>query len=131
MKKRIVAGLLCLLVLPALSLFAAAKSGSLDAAIAAETRALAIEIESEGVVLLTDSDNDFAKDRIHPSAVGNEKIALTVLQTLYDNGLGSETVPVINTPGIDARGTGVFTIFVNLYGRFFHLLSVIRHLFVR
>ena len=66
MKKRIVAGLLCLLVLPALSLFAAAKSGSLDAAIAAETRALAIEIESEGVVLLTDSDNDFAKDRIHP-----------------------------------------------------------------
>ncbi len=80
---------------------------------------------------LTDSDNDFAKDRIHPSAVGNEKIALTVLQTLYDNGLGSETVPVINTPGIDARGTGVFTIFVNLYGRFFHLLSVIRHLFVR
>ena len=56
MKKRIVAGLLCLFVLPALSLFAAAKSGSLDAAIAAETRALAVEIESEGVVLLKNDD---------------------------------------------------------------------------
>ena len=80
---------------------------------------------------LTDSDKDFAQDRIHPSAVGNEKIARVVLQTLYDNGLGAETEPVVVTPGTDARGTGIFTVFVNLYGRFFHLLSVIRHLFVR
>ena len=80
---------------------------------------------------LTDSDKDFAQDRIHPSAVGNEKIARVVLQTLYDNGLGAETEPAIVTPGTDARGTGIFTVFVNLYGRFFHLLSVIRHLFVR
>ena len=80
---------------------------------------------------LTDSDKDFAKDRIHPSAAGNEKIARVVLQTLFDNGLGSKTEPVITTPGADARGTGAFTMLVNLYGWFFHLLSVIRHLFVR
>ena len=77
---------------------------------------------------LTDSDKDFAKDRIHPSAAGNEKIARVVLQTLFDNGLGSKTEPVITTPGADARGTGIFTVFVNLYGRFFHLLAVIRSL---
>ena len=80
---------------------------------------------------LTDSDADFAEDRIHPSAVGNEKIARVVLQTLYDNNLGSKTEPVVNTKGIDARGTGLFTVFVNLYGRFFHLLSVVRNLFVK
>ena len=77
---------------------------------------------------LTDSKTDFAEDRIHPSAAGNEKIARVVLQTLFDNGLGSKTEPVINTKGIDARGTGMFTMFVNLYGRFFHLLAVIRNL---
>ena len=76
---------------------------------------------------LTDSDTDFAEDRVHPSAAGNEKIARVVLQTLFDNGLGSKTEPVINTKGVDARGTGLFTLSVNLYGRFFHLLSVIRH----
>lgn len=80
---------------------------------------------------LTDSDRDFAEDRIHPSAAGNEKIALVVLQTLKDNGLGSETAPVIKTAGKDARGMGVFTVFVNLYGGFFHLLSVIRSFFLR
>lgn len=80
---------------------------------------------------LTDSDKDFAEDRIHPSAVGNEKIAVEVLKTLYDNGLGSETEPVIETKGKDARGAGMFTVFVNIYGYFFHVLSVIRNLFVR
>ena len=80
---------------------------------------------------LTDSDRDFAADRIHPSAEGNEKIAVAVLQTLYENGLGSETVPVINVPGADARGTGLFTVFVNLYGWFFHLLAMITSIFPR
>ena len=56
MKKRIAAGLLCLLLLPVWAFFTAAKSGSLDAAIAAETRSLAVEIESEGVVLLKNDD---------------------------------------------------------------------------
>lgn len=78
---------------------------------------------------LTDSDRDFAADRIHPSTAGNEKIAAAVLQTLSENGLGSETVPVVNTPGADARGAGMFTVFVNLYGWFFHLLAMIHSLF--
>lgn len=80
---------------------------------------------------LTDSEKDFAQDRIHPSAAGNEKIARVVLQTLFDNGLGNETVPVINTPGKDARGAGFFTLFVNFYGRLLHLFSLVRHLFVK
>ena len=78
---------------------------------------------------LTDSDRDFAEDRIHPSAVGNEKIARVVLAALAENGLGTATEPVIETPGQDAHGAGMFTVFVNLYGRFFHLLAVIRNLF--
>ena len=78
---------------------------------------------------LTDSDRDFADDMIHPSAEGNEKIAVAVLQTLYENGLGSATVPVVNVAGADARGTGIFTVFVKLYGWFFHLLAMIRSIF--
>lgn len=80
---------------------------------------------------LTDSDRDFAEDRIHPSAAGNEKIARVVLQTLKDNGLGAATEPVIATPGKDARGMGIFTVFVNLYGNFFHILAEIRGFFAR
>ncbi len=80
---------------------------------------------------LTDSDRDFAEDRIHPSAAGNEKIARVVLQTLKDNGLGDGTEPVIQTAGKDAHGMGIFTVFVNLYGNFFHILAVIRGFFAR
>lgn len=79
---------------------------------------------------LTDSGRDFAEDRIHPSAVGNEKIARVILQTLRENGLGSGTEPVIAVPGRDAHGAGMFTVFVNFYGRFFHMLSLIRNAFV-
>lgn len=75
---------------------------------------------------LTDSENDFAEDRIHPSAAGNEKIAMAVLQTLYDNGLGSTTEPVINEQGEDLHGTGMFASFTALYGKFLHLLAELR-----
>ncbi|MBQ6020956.1 MAG: hypothetical protein IJL26_12355 [Clostridia bacterium] len=78
---------------------------------------------------LTDPDTDFAEDRIHPSAAGNEKIARCILQTLYDNGLGDATEPVIAVPGTDLRGTGGFTQMVDFYGWLFHILSVIRNLF--
>lgn len=78
---------------------------------------------------LTDSDNDFAEDRIHPSAIGNEKIAKAVLETLYENGLGNETEPVINEAGKDLRGTGMFTGFIDFIGKIFHVLSVILNLF--
>ena len=77
---------------------------------------------------LTDSKKDFAEDRIHPSAAGNEKIALAVLETLKENGLGANTTPVIKTKGIDARGAGAFTGFVNLYGWIFHVIAVLRNL---
>ena len=80
---------------------------------------------------LIDSDRDFAEDRIHPSAAGNEKIARVVLQTLKDNALGDGTEPVIQTAGKDAHGMGIFTVFVNLYGNFFHILAVIRGFFAR
>ena len=78
---------------------------------------------------LTDA-GDFASDMIHPSAAGNEKIAETILQTLAENGYsrGSEKL-VIKEQGKDIQGTGAFSLFVNLYGRIFHLLAVIRNLF--
>lgn len=79
--------------------------------------------------VLTDSDTDFAEDRIHPSASGNEKIARVILETLYENGLGTETEPVIAVKGIDAHGAGVFTVFVNFYGLIFHIFSIVRDLF--
>lgn len=79
--------------------------------------------------VLTDSGSDFAEDRIHPSASGNEKIARVILETLYENGLGTETEPVIAVKGIDAHGAGVFTVFVNFYGLIFHIFSIVRNLF--
>ena len=42
-----------------------------------------------------------AADCVHPNAAGNEAIAAVVLRQLYDLGLGTETTPVINTPGVD------------------------------
>lgn len=42
-----------------------------------------------------------ADDCVHPNAAGNAAIAEVVLQQLYDLGLGTETTPVINNPGVD------------------------------
>lgn len=78
---------------------------------------------------LTDSGSDFAEDRIHPSAAGNEKIARVILETLRESGLGAGTEPVIAAAGKDAHGAGIFTVFVNFYGWIFHLISVVRNLF--
>ena len=52
MKKTVAVVLTCLLLLGLLPLTAAARSGKLDTGIAADTRAIAVEIEAEGVVLL-------------------------------------------------------------------------------
>lgn len=68
--------------------------------------------------------------RKNSCAVGNEKIAQAVLQTLYDNGLGTRTTPQITEAGRDLHGTGAFTWFVQFYGRLFHFLAVIRQFFV-
>ena len=77
---------------------------------------------------LTDPDTDFAEDRTHPSAVGKEKIARAVLETLYENGLGTETEPVINVKGVDARTGGASALFFDLCGRIFHVLAVVRNM---
>lgn len=42
-----------------------------------------------------------AVDTIHPSAVGNVRIAGVILEKLYELGLGDSTEPVINAVGID------------------------------
>ncbi len=42
-----------------------------------------------------------ADDCVHPNAAGNVAIAELVLRQLYDLGLGTETTPVINNPGVD------------------------------
>ena len=75
---------------------------------------------------LTDSDKDFADDRTHPSVIGNEKIAKAVLETLAENGLGSETEPVITTKGIDVKGTAFFIAFFNAYGQILHVFAQIK-----
>ena len=42
-----------------------------------------------------------ADDCVHPNAAGNVAIAELVLRQLYDMGLGTQTTPVINNPGVD------------------------------
>ena len=69
---------------------------------------------------LTDSENDFARDRVHPSAAGNEKIAKAVLETLYRNGLGTKMEPVVNNNGVDAFGTDMIGISVAVYCTLLH-----------
>lgn len=92
--------------------------------------------QTDGILLvdvaqaLTDSDRDFAEDRIHPSAVGNEKIARAVLQTLFEHGLGTQTTPQIAEAGRDLHGTGTFSLVVQFYGRVFRFLADVRHFFL-
>ncbi|MCR5783520.1 MAG: glycoside hydrolase family 3 C-terminal domain-containing protein, partial [Clostridia bacterium] len=56
MKKSLAVIMICILIISSLSLCVSARSGSIDDDIAAETRALAVEVESEGVVLLKNDD---------------------------------------------------------------------------
>ena len=76
---------------------------------------------------LQDHEQDFAEDKIHPSAAGNEKIAHAVLETIYGNGLGGKTEPVVNVPGIDLRGTGMMAVTVDFCGMFYHFIAVLRN----
>ncbi|MBQ9551482.1 MAG: hypothetical protein IJU96_01835 [Clostridia bacterium] len=64
---------------------------------------------------LTDKETDFARDGVHPSAVGNEKIAQAVLDTLYKNGLGDKTEPVIAVKGRNLVGTDFIAGSVQIY----------------
>ena len=64
--------------------------------------------EHPGAVVLCDispamdgHQERLADDCVHPNAAGNAAIAEVVLRQLYDLGLGTETTPVVNHPGVD------------------------------
>ena len=80
---------------------------------------------------LTDHDTDFAADRIHPSAAGNEMIAVAILEKLVELGLGETSTPVINTPGRDAYIPGGSINTMELFARFLHFMSIIYGFFAR
>ena len=79
---------------------------------------------------LTDSENDFAQDRIHPSVEGNEKIAVEVLKKLVELGLGKSAGPVITTKGIDIEVPSMLTNSMGSYGDILHFIARIRAVFV-
>ena len=78
---------------------------------------------------LTDHPADFAADRIHPSAAGNEKIAVAILEKLAELGLGDATVPVVNVPGRDAGIPGGSVNTLEIFAKFLHLLSFVYSVF--
>ena len=80
---------------------------------------------------LTDHDTDFAADRVHPSAAGNEKIAVAVLEKLAELGLGDSTGPVINVPGKDAYLLAVMLRPLDVYAVFLHMLSFVYQAFAK
>ena len=67
-----------------------------------------------------------AIDTIHPNVDGNLVIAKLVLQKLYDLGLGSTTVPVINNPGISwfhiSSISGVISYFMKMFSKYMAIL---------
>ena len=80
---------------------------------------------------LTDHDTDFAADRVHPSAAGNEKIAVAVLEKLAELGLGTATEPVINVPGKDAYLLAVMLRPLDFYAALLHLFSFVYQAFAK
>lgn len=58
--------------------------------------------------------NNFADDKLHPSAQGNEVIAYRILEVLYEAGLGENTDPVINSEGLDLMMPISYAVFINL-----------------
>ncbi len=63
---------------------------------------------------LNGNADNFADDKIHPSANGNELIAVEILEVLYEMGLGDTTVPVINTKGLDFLMPVSYALLVNI-----------------
>lgn len=74
--------------------------------------------------LLGDSGN-FAYDGIHPSASGNEKIAVAILETLAELGLGTQTQPVISEAGQDFAVSKLFGGMINVLADIFYFLGLI------
>ena len=122
MKKLLVVLLTCALLLPAIPLYAAARSGSLDETIAAETRALAVEIEAEGVVLLKNEDNalPLRNKRVNVFGAGS-------VQPFY-GGAGSGAVmtedPVSFYEALDTAGIAYNPTLKKLYETFVRSFTV-------
>jgi len=57
---------------------------------------------------------NFADDKLHPSSRGNEVIAQTILDVLYELGLGENTEPVTETEGLDLLMPISYAILINI-----------------
>lgn len=96
----------------------------------AEIRRFAEENPGEIVIVdvgtaLGDDPANYADDDIHPSANGNMIIAQSVLDTLYEIGLGETTVPVVNTPATDISIPSFFTASLDIMGFAFNLMGYV------
>lgn len=63
---------------------------------------------------LNGNSANFADDKIHPSAQGNELIAYAILDTLYELGISDTTQAVITTQGIDLLMPVSYAILINI-----------------
>ena len=96
----------------------------------AEIRRFAEENPGEIVIVdvgtaLGDDPANFAGDDIHPSANGNMIIAQTVLDVLYEIGLGETTIPVVSTPATDINIPSFFTASLDIMGFAFNLMGYV------
>ncbi|MBQ6863952.1 MAG: hypothetical protein IJO14_06915 [Clostridia bacterium] len=74
---------------------------------------------------LSDTMDNFADDGIHPSALGNEKIAVAVLETLVGLSLGETAEPVITTAGQDFQISAFFSGILHVYAEIFNFLGML------
>ncbi len=78
---------------------------------------------------LGDDMANYADDEIHPSAKGNEIIAETILDKLYELNLGSDAAPVIAATGKDIQISAIFTSTLRIAGFIFNAISVVYNFF--
>ena len=78
---------------------------------------------------LGDNMENYADDEIHPSAAGNEIIAETILDKLYELDLGTDSAPVIAEKGNDIEISAIFTSGLRMAGSVFNAISVIYNFF--
>ncbi len=78
---------------------------------------------------LSDTMDNFAGDEIHPSAMGNEKIALAVNAKLAEIGMGTGNELVIATKGEDFKIPASFGYMLDIMSMTFKALSVFYNLF--
>lgn len=87
-----------------------------------------IVIVDVGTALGDDMAN-YADDEIHPSSQGNEINAKTILEKLYETGLGSSTEAVVAEKGEDIEIPEIFTASLRIAGTVFNAISVIYNFF--